>query len=229
MALRWKSICDHGISLAGRPPSFRLHQRTWTGAGFRAGGNTDYVSPQRWPLSPLWRRTSCLAAAGRRDQEARLHGGRDERLRAIRVRPRRQTHRIRQRAAVLAEGPGPLGGSSGNHSLDRTPRRCCHRKVQRGAHGRPGHEGTIVDATHYYVKRKSDNSIKEIKDLNGQILGVQAGSGLLQRVPELEAMLAKIIEYTSYPEAYQDRSCRSCLGSRSQPLGRGSTCHQARR
>jgi len=69
----------------------------------------------------------------------------------------------------------------------------------------------IADATHYYVKRKSDNSIKEIKDLNGKILGVQAGSGLLQRVPELEAMLAKtngkigkIVEYTSYPEAYQD-------------------------
>jgi len=69
----------------------------------------------------------------------------------------------------------------------------------------------IADATHYYVKRKSDNSIKEIKDLNGKTLGVQAGSGLLQRVPELEAMLAKtggkigkIIEYTSYPEAYQD-------------------------
>ena len=69
----------------------------------------------------------------------------------------------------------------------------------------------IADATHYYVKRKSDDSIKEIKDLNGKILGVQAGSGLLQRVPELEAMLAKtggkigkIVEYTSYPEAYQD-------------------------
>jgi polar amino acid transport system substrate-binding protein len=69
----------------------------------------------------------------------------------------------------------------------------------------------IADATHYYVKRKSDDSIKEIKDLNGKILGIQAGSGLLQRLPELEAMLAKtggkiakVVEYTSYPEAYQD-------------------------
>lgn len=69
----------------------------------------------------------------------------------------------------------------------------------------------IADATHYFVKRKGDTSIKEIKDLNGKTLGIQAGSGLLQRLPELEAMLAKtggkigkVIEYTSYPEAYQD-------------------------
>ena len=69
----------------------------------------------------------------------------------------------------------------------------------------------IADATHYYVKRKSDGTIKEIKDLNGKILGIQAGSGLLQRLPELETMLAKsggkiakVVEYTSYPEAYQD-------------------------
>jgi len=69
----------------------------------------------------------------------------------------------------------------------------------------------IADATHYYVKRKSDDNIKEIKDLNGKVLGIQAGSGLLQRLPELETILAKtggkigkVVEYTSYPEAYQD-------------------------
>ena len=69
----------------------------------------------------------------------------------------------------------------------------------------------IADATHYFVKRKGDSRIKEIKDLDGKVLGIQAGSGLLQRLPELEAMLAptggkigKIVEYTSYPEAYQD-------------------------
>jgi polar amino acid transport system substrate-binding protein len=69
----------------------------------------------------------------------------------------------------------------------------------------------IADATHFYVRRKSDDSIKEIKDLNGKVLGIQAGSGLLQRLPELETMLtktggkiAKVVEYTSYPEAYQD-------------------------
>jgi polar amino acid transport system substrate-binding protein len=69
----------------------------------------------------------------------------------------------------------------------------------------------IADATHYYVKRKSDSSIKSIKDLNGKTVGVQSGSALLGRLPELKGMiekeggsLGKIVEYTSYPEAYQD-------------------------
>ena len=69
----------------------------------------------------------------------------------------------------------------------------------------------IADATHYYVKRKADASIKSIKDLNGKTVGVQAGSALLGRLPELEAMIekdggkmGKVVEYTSYPEAYQD-------------------------
>jgi polar amino acid transport system substrate-binding protein len=69
----------------------------------------------------------------------------------------------------------------------------------------------IADATHYYVKRKNDKSISSIKDLNGKTVGVQAGSALLARLPELAAMLekqggkfGKIVEYTSYPEAYQD-------------------------
>ena len=69
----------------------------------------------------------------------------------------------------------------------------------------------IADATHYYVKKKSDTSIKAIKDLNGKTVGVQAGSAFLGRLPELKAMIekeggkmGKIMEYTSYPEAYQD-------------------------
>jgi polar amino acid transport system substrate-binding protein len=69
----------------------------------------------------------------------------------------------------------------------------------------------IADATHYFVKRKGDTSITEIKDLSGKSVGVQAGSALLARLPELETMLAKtggklgkVVEYTSYPEAYQD-------------------------
>lgn len=68
-----------------------------------------------------------------------------------------------------------------------------------------------ADARHYYVKRKGDTAIKEIKDLAGKALGIQAGSALLQRLPELEEMLAKtggkigkVVQYTSYPEAYQD-------------------------
>jgi len=69
----------------------------------------------------------------------------------------------------------------------------------------------IADATHYYLKRKGDTTISSIKDLNGKIVGVQAGSALLARLPELDAMLkkdggklGKVVEYTSYPEAYQD-------------------------
>jgi polar amino acid transport system substrate-binding protein len=69
----------------------------------------------------------------------------------------------------------------------------------------------IADATHYYVKRKDDKSIASIKDLNGKTVGVQAGSALLARLPELATMLekqggklGKVVEYTSYPEAYQD-------------------------
>src|SRR5271154_5911900 len=71
--------------------------------------------------------------------------------------------------------------------------------------------GPIADATHYYLKRKDDKSISSIKDLNGKTVGVQAGSALLARLPELGAMLekeggklGKVVEYTSYPEAYQD-------------------------
>jgi polar amino acid transport system substrate-binding protein len=69
----------------------------------------------------------------------------------------------------------------------------------------------IADATHYYVKRKSDDSIKSVKDLSGKTVGVQAGSALLARLPELAATLekdggklGKVVEYTSYPDAYQD-------------------------
>lgn len=69
----------------------------------------------------------------------------------------------------------------------------------------------IADATHYYVKRKDDTSIKSVKDLSGKTVGVQAGSALLGRLPELKATLekgggtlGKVVEYTSYPEAYQD-------------------------
>ena len=69
----------------------------------------------------------------------------------------------------------------------------------------------IADATAYYAKRKSDDSIKSIADLNGKTVGVQAGSALLENLPQLQAMLdktggkiGKIVQYTSYPEAYQD-------------------------
>jgi len=69
----------------------------------------------------------------------------------------------------------------------------------------------VASAQHYYVKRKGDDRINSIADLNGKTLGVQAGSALLARLPELEIMLratngklGKIVQYQSYPEAYAD-------------------------
>ena len=69
----------------------------------------------------------------------------------------------------------------------------------------------IAGATHYYIKRKDDKRINSVKDLNGLTVGVQAGSVLLSRLPELAAMLkktggklGKVVEYTSYPEIYED-------------------------
>ncbi len=69
----------------------------------------------------------------------------------------------------------------------------------------------VSDATIYYVKRSKDSSINGIKDLSGKTVGVQAGSAMLQALPQLEAMLAKdggklgkVTQYVSYPEAYQD-------------------------
>jgi len=68
-----------------------------------------------------------------------------------------------------------------------------------------------ASAQHYYIARKGDDRIKGVKSLNGLTVGVQAGSVLLSRLPELAAMLeksggkmGKVVEYTSYPEVYQD-------------------------
>ena len=62
-----------------------------------------------------------------------------------------------------------------------------------------------------YIKRANDKSINSVKDLSGKTCGVQAGSVLYAKLPELAAMLEKIggkmgkvVQYTSYPEAYQD-------------------------
>lgn len=73
----------------------------------------------------------------------------------------------------------------------------------------------IAEATHYYIKRANDDRIKSVKDLSGLTVGVQAGSVLLSRLPELEVMLkktggklGKVVEYTSYPEIYEDLANR---------------------
>lgn len=69
----------------------------------------------------------------------------------------------------------------------------------------------VASAQHYYVKRKGDDRIKSVADLSGKVVGVQAGSALLARLPELKAMLeakggklGEVVEYQSYPEAYAD-------------------------
>ncbi len=68
-----------------------------------------------------------------------------------------------------------------------------------------------ASAQHYYIKRADDDSIEGVEDLDGLTVGVQAGSVLLSRLPELEAMLeetggslGEVVEYTSYPEIYED-------------------------
>ena len=67
-----------------------------------------------------------------------------------------------------------------------------------------------MDSSRYLI-RKGDTSIKSIKDLSGKTCGVQAGSVLYAKLPELAAMIektggkmGKVVQYTSYPEAYQD-------------------------
>lgn len=69
----------------------------------------------------------------------------------------------------------------------------------------------IASAQHYFVTRAKDDSINTISDLDRKVVGLQAGSALLERLPELEAMLesqgkslGKVVQYQSYPEAYAD-------------------------
>jgi polar amino acid transport system substrate-binding protein len=69
----------------------------------------------------------------------------------------------------------------------------------------------IAPGTHYFVTRKGETRIKTVADLNGLTIGVQQGSAQFQALPELQEMLAKtggklgnVVQYASYPEAYQD-------------------------
>ena len=69
----------------------------------------------------------------------------------------------------------------------------------------------FASAQHFYVKRVGDERLSDIASLCGKTVGVQAGSALLARLPELEAMMAEqdcsigeVVEYQSYPEAYAD-------------------------
>jgi polar amino acid transport system substrate-binding protein len=69
----------------------------------------------------------------------------------------------------------------------------------------------IAPGTHFIVMRKGENRIKTIADLNGLTVGVQQGSAQFQALPELQEILekgggklGKVVQYASYPEAYQD-------------------------
>jgi len=69
----------------------------------------------------------------------------------------------------------------------------------------------VAESVDYYLKRKDDKSIQEIKDLSGKTVGVESGSAMLKLLPQLDDMLkatgghlGKIMQYQGYPEAYQD-------------------------
>lgn len=69
----------------------------------------------------------------------------------------------------------------------------------------------VAESTDYYVKKKGNAAITSVKDLAGKKCGVQAGSAMLSSLPELEEMLhatggkmGEVVQYVSYPEAYQD-------------------------
>lgn len=69
----------------------------------------------------------------------------------------------------------------------------------------------FASAQHFYIKRAGDDRINSVADLDGMTVGVQAGSVLLSRLPELEAMLKEsggklgdVVQYEAYPEIYAD-------------------------
>lgn len=69
----------------------------------------------------------------------------------------------------------------------------------------------FASAQHFYVKRADDTRLSDIASLCGKTVGLQAGSALLARLPELKKMMAeqgceigKVVEYPSYPEVYAD-------------------------
>lgn len=70
----------------------------------------------------------------------------------------------------------------------------------------------IAESTVALLKRGDDNSLKSVSDLNGKIIGSQAGSGQLAVLQAFNAKLkaegqpglARIKEYVSFDEAYAD-------------------------
>ena len=70
----------------------------------------------------------------------------------------------------------------------------------------------IADATVSLVKRRADNAVAKPEDLNGKVVGSQAGSAQMKALQEFDAKqkaggrpgLKDMREYTSFDEAYAD-------------------------
>ncbi|ATE62540.1 amino acid ABC transporter substrate-binding protein [Thauera sinica] len=69
----------------------------------------------------------------------------------------------------------------------------------------------IAEATQYYVVRAGETRIKGVADLAGKKVGVQSGGASFAALDDLKVTLAKsggelgeVVQYTSFPEAYQD-------------------------
>ena len=104
-------------------------------------------------------------------------------------------------------GPASWPASAPASTTSRSPLRSSPRSA-RSRSTSPARSRTRPTTT---SSARTTRRIASIKDLSGKTVGVQAGSALLGRLPELDAMLkkdggklGKVVEYTSYPEAYQD-------------------------
>src|SRR5580698_1506144 len=69
----------------------------------------------------------------------------------------------------------------------------------------------IAVATQYYTTRTDETNINSVADLSGKTVGVQAGGASYAALANLTLLLAKtggklgtVVQYTSFPEAYQD-------------------------
>ncbi|SON56962.1 Sulfate starvation-induced protein 7 [Hartmannibacter diazotrophicus] len=72
--------------------------------------------------------------------------------------------------------------------------------------------GPVAESTTYYMTKVGNDAIKSASDLNGKTVGIQAGSAMLTQFKAFDEKLKadggtgvkEIVEYQSYPEAYQD-------------------------
>lgn len=69
----------------------------------------------------------------------------------------------------------------------------------------------IAEATQFYAVRAGEVAIKSVADLAGKTVGVQSGGGSFAALGNLRKLLAasggslgRVVQYRSFPEAYQD-------------------------